>query len=76
MVDYGTTTVSTHCNLCGTTKGFMTNLRDEYATDEVKSVCGDCLYEINKHLSKLQNLSFSWWHLMIRKFITQRKGNE
>lgn len=73
---FTTISVSNYCQLCGTTDGMMTPLRDEYATDEVKYVCGDCLHEINKHLNKLRNLSFSWWHLMIRKFITQRKGEK
>lgn len=74
MANYGTSTASNYCNLCGSQEGMMTTLRDEYATENVKCVCGSCHAMINDHLSKLQNLSFKWWHLMIRKFIKSKEG--
>lgn len=49
-------------------------LVSEYQTDEIKDVCGQCLYEMNQHLAAVQKLQrkilFNW---MKRFFIALRE---
>lgn len=73
MSKWTTSTISSHCDLCGKSEGIIESLRSEYATDEIKYLCGDCMLEANKHLDKLRNVSFKWWHLMVKKFLKDKK---
>lgn len=73
-MEYRTCTICSHCDLCGKSSG-GTSLIDDYATEEIRFLCDDCMTEVNKHLDKLRNLSFSWWHLMIKRFLKNKKDN-
>ena len=42
------------CDVCGAKGTSLNNIREQFATDDVRAVCPNCERVINSHLSKLE----------------------
>jgi len=62
------------CDLCTKEGVALEPLKSDYATEDVKEVCGDCVYVINKHLTKTQSMAANIVTSIVRRFITEKKS--
>jgi hypothetical protein len=53
------------CDICGAKVEYTEALRDTYQTDEIKSLCPDCMQVAEKELRKLE----TWLHRVKRELL-------
>lgn len=63
------------CDLCSKTGTYLTSLRYEYKTEDIKQVCSDCGILINDHLWKLRKLSNKANESFLKRFMIEKKQN-
>jgi len=63
------------CDLCSKTGTYLTDLKVEYQTEDIKQVCSDCGTLINDHLWNLRKLSNKVNQSFLKRFMTEKKQN-
>lgn len=61
------------CDVCGKTGVYLTGLRDEFQTDDIKEVCSECGESINDHLWQLRELTRKANATFLKRYIGERK---
>lgn len=66
------------CDVCGKEKTWIEPLQSEYATNEVKVVCSDCLRILNSHFDDIRRLQrkilFTWMKRFIMSLREKLRG--
>ncbi len=68
-----TTTISNHCHLCGSNKGYMHRLHEQYCTKDITFLCDRCTDLTNAHLNKIKQLTYKWHERVLQIFLTKQK---
>lgn len=58
------------CDICGKSDTWTEPLKQDYQTDSIKKACSDCLREANKHLAKLQKMTYQLNTTWMQRFMT------
>ena len=61
------------CDICGKTGCSLDNLTDQYKTEKIQSICGDCSIEVNNHLWDLRKLSMGFVSRSLVRFMENKK---
>lgn len=61
------------CDICGSKDKPLEALRDIYQTDDIKSVCPDCLTIANKELAKLNSWTYRVRNVLLKRVLAQRR---
>lgn len=61
------------CDLCGKPHSYLESLKDEYQTESITQVCGECASLINNHLWKVRELTHGIIRTAVKRFIANMK---
>lgn len=61
------------CDVCGKVRTSLTDLREEFQTDDIKAVCPDCENAINNQHRKITVAVLKIRTDWLRRFIRNRK---
>jgi hypothetical protein len=61
------------CDICGKTGTPLSDLREIYQTDDIKSICHDCEKVVNKQLGSIQSMTGRLQRVLLKRFIGERK---
>lgn len=60
------------CDVCGAKGTSLNNIREQFATDDVRAVCPNCERVINSHLSKLDGMWVRMRSALLKRFMSER----
>ncbi len=60
------------CDLCGAKGTPLNDLRDQFATDDIRAVCPKCERVINQHLSKIDSMWVRMRSALLKRFMSER----
>ena len=61
------------CDICGKKGTSLTDLLDQYQTDDVKSICPECEKVVNGKNSRLLTFAFKIKAALLKRFIAERR---
>jgi len=61
------------CDICGKTGTSLSDLREIYQTDDIKSICPDCEKVVNKQLNSIQSVTGRLQCVLLKRFMGERK---
>lgn len=61
------------CDICGKTGTPLSDLREIYQTDDIKSICHDCEKVVNKQLDSIQSMTGRLQRVLLKRFMGERK---
>ena len=61
------------CDICGKTGTSLSDLREIYQTDDIKSICPDSETGVNKQLNSLQTMTGRLQCVLPKRFMGERK---
>jgi hypothetical protein len=63
------------CDICRKTGIPLEELKDEYQTDKIKSICSECMRDINSHLFQIKRIQTKLTHSLLKRFMNLLRGS-